>query len=168
MGALSQGARAGATLPLPSPLWPASPGRGLPEHFSSLPGCSGRDWPPWYGWDGQVGVEAGAWASGHWRTRRGTGPITECEGERAGVLSPGPASACGKVQPGSQGRSWPSRCRGACHAAGISSSSSWGAGRANPPQGAPGRGCCRAPCRGSRKRGQGPSRAVGAGHGVVW
>lgn len=112
VGAVSQGARAGATLPPPlATVWPASPGRGLPKHFSSLPGCSGRDWPPWYGWDGQVGVEAGS-ASGHWRTSRGTGPITECEGERAGPSSPGPASACGRVQPGSQGRSWPSRCRG--------------------------------------------------------
>lgn len=166
---MSQGARAGATLSLPSSL------RGLPRQEGVYPstlalslGAQAGTGPPGMAGDGQVGVEAGAWASGHWRTRRDTGPITECEGERAGVLSPGPASACGRVQPGSQGRSWPSRCRGACHAAGISSSSSWGAGRANPPQGDPGRGCCRAPCRGSRKRGQGPSRAVGAGHGVVW
>lgn len=172
---MSRGAWAGghAAPPLAS-AWPPSPGRGLPECFSSLPGCPGQDRPHWHGWVGpgrgggrSLSLRAGA----RWRTLPGTGPITECEGERAGILSPGPASACGRVRPGSPGRSWPSRCRGACHAAGISSFSSGGAGRATPPRGAPGGGCCRAPCRGSRQRGQGSGRVVGAGHWgsvVVW
>lgn len=52
---------------------------------------------------------------------------------------------------------------GACRAAGISFSSSWGAGRMTPTREPPGVCCCRAPRRGGEQRGQGPGPMEASG-----
>lgn len=115
-------------------------GKGLPEKGRALRPSALRTGPTGIpGWARKVwglGFEPGSgWGTSLGKERVG-----------AGALSPGPASVCGRVRPESPRRSWPSRCRGACHVAGTSSSSSWGAGRATLPLGAPGGSRCRAPC----------------------